>query len=107
MIVSVKRAIDDAGSCLCETVARKDVAFLKRVLMFGTNPNSKNYDRRTPLHIAAAEALHPIVRVHPVVLTGTGIEDAICKKIVAKVGLLLLRIQGNQVTTDKHPCRCI
>ncbi|CAM8995843.1 unnamed protein product [Rhodiola kirilowii] len=56
-------AIDDAGSCLCEAVARKDIAFLKRVLAYGTNPNSKNYDGRTPLHVAAADGLHIIACV--------------------------------------------
>lgn len=56
-------AMEDAGSCLCEAVDRKDIDFLKRVLTFGSNPNSKNYDRRTPLHIAAAEGLEAMVRV--------------------------------------------
>ncbi|KAK9278551.1 hypothetical protein L1049_028122 [Liquidambar formosana] len=49
--------IDDAGSCLCVTVARRDLDFLKRVLANGINPNAKNYDLRTPLHIAASEGL--------------------------------------------------
>lgn len=49
--------IDDAGDFLCKIVARKDLEFLKRVVANGINPNSKNYDHRTPLHIAAAEGL--------------------------------------------------
>ncbi|XP_031279478.1 potassium channel SKOR-like [Pistacia vera] len=49
--------VDDAGDFLCKIVARKDLDLLKRVLAHGTNPNSKNYDHRTPLHIAAAEGL--------------------------------------------------
>ncbi|KAK4488949.1 hypothetical protein RD792_004740 [Penstemon davidsonii] len=51
-------SIDNPGSCLCETVARKDLNFLKRLLANGINPNSKNYDLRTPLHLAASEGLY-------------------------------------------------
>ncbi|KAM7277694.1 hypothetical protein ACFE04_004828 [Oxalis oulophora] len=47
--------IDDAGSFLCITVAKGDLDVLRRVLSYGADPNSKNYDQRTPLHIAARE----------------------------------------------------
>lgn len=50
--------IEDAGSCLCNVVAKKDIQFLKRLLDNGVNPNSKNYDLRTPLHLAASEGLY-------------------------------------------------
>nr|KYP35131.1 Potassium channel GORK [Cajanus cajan]KYP35136.1 Potassium channel GORK [Cajanus cajan] len=39
------------------TVAKKDLDLLKRVLSCGINPNAKNYDHRTPLHIAASQGL--------------------------------------------------
>ncbi|KAI3463566.1 hypothetical protein Pfo_020229 [Paulownia fortunei] len=52
-------SIANAGSCLCEAVARNDMDFLKRLLANGINPNSKNYDLRTPLHLAASEGLYP------------------------------------------------
>ncbi|KAK1263757.1 Potassium channel KOR1 [Acorus gramineus] len=50
-------SIEDAGSRLCSAIARGDSDFLKRVLTFGIDPNAKDYDHRTPLHIAAAEGL--------------------------------------------------
>ncbi|KAL5815414.1 hypothetical protein ACOSQ4_026055 [Xanthoceras sorbifolium] len=55
--------IDDAGGFLCTTVARRELDFLKRVLANGINPNSKNYDHRTPLHIAASEDLYSIAKL--------------------------------------------
>nr|GLL40522.1 potassium channel SKOR-like isoform X3 [Ipomoea trifida] len=50
--------IEDAGSCLCNVVAKKDIQFLRRLLDNGVNPNSKNYDLRTPLHLAASEGFY-------------------------------------------------
>ncbi|KAF9671269.1 hypothetical protein SADUNF_Sadunf12G0029800 [Salix dunnii] len=52
--------IDDAGGFLFTTVAKRDLNLLKRVLANGINPNAKNFDYRTPLHIAASEGLHSI-----------------------------------------------
>lgn len=49
--------IDDVGNFLCTTVAKKELDLLKRILACGINPNAKNYDQRTPLHIAASEGL--------------------------------------------------
>ncbi|KAL8474485.1 hypothetical protein ACS0TY_031082 [Phlomoides rotata] len=51
-------SVDNAGTCLCEAVARRDLGFLRRVLENGINPNSKNYNLQTPLHLAAAEGLY-------------------------------------------------
>lgn len=56
-------SIDDAGSLLCTTVARRDFEFLKRVLAYGINPNAKNYDFRTPLHIATSEGLYSVTNL--------------------------------------------
>lgn len=50
--------IDDAGCFLCMIVAKRDCDLLKRVLANGINPNSRNYDYRTALHVAAAEGLY-------------------------------------------------
>ncbi|XP_038725623.1 potassium channel SKOR-like isoform X2 [Tripterygium wilfordii] len=50
--------IDDDGGFLCTTVARGDLDLLKRVLANGLDPNVKNYDSRTPLHIAASEGFY-------------------------------------------------
>ncbi|KAK3000919.1 hypothetical protein RJ639_022415 [Escallonia herrerae] len=49
--------IDDAGSFLCAVVARGDSEFLKRILANGIDPHSKDYDHRTPLHVAASQGL--------------------------------------------------
>nr|KYP52658.1 Potassium channel GORK [Cajanus cajan] len=38
-------------------VVKKDLDLLKRFLACGINPNAKNYDQRTPLHIAASQGL--------------------------------------------------
>ncbi|KAK9116271.1 hypothetical protein Sjap_015218 [Stephania japonica] len=50
--------IDDGCNCLCLAVAKGDSDFLKRLLSNGVDPNSRDYDRRTPLHIAAVEGLY-------------------------------------------------
>lgn len=50
--------MEDAGNRLCMTVAMRDLNFLKRLLDNGINPNAKNYDSRTPLHLAASEGLY-------------------------------------------------
>ncbi|XP_034707211.1 potassium channel SKOR-like isoform X2 [Vitis riparia] len=50
--------IDDAGGFLCATIARGDSDFLKRILSNGIDPNSKDYDHRTPLHVAASGGLY-------------------------------------------------
>ncbi|KAI9174634.1 hypothetical protein LWI28_020378 [Acer negundo] len=55
--------IDDAGGFLCTTVARRELDLLKRVLANGINPNSKNYDHRTPLHVAASEGLYAMAKL--------------------------------------------
>ncbi|WVZ21948.1 hypothetical protein V8G54_000492 [Vigna mungo] len=56
-------AIEDVGNFLCTTVARKEFDFLKRILACGINPNAKNYDQRTPLHIAASEGFFTMVEL--------------------------------------------
>ncbi|KAG8651588.1 hypothetical protein MANES_06G002600v8 [Manihot esculenta] len=55
--------IDDAGGFLCMAVARRDLGLLKRALANGMNPNAKNFDCRTPLHVAASEGLYPMAKL--------------------------------------------
>ncbi|KAF3552590.1 hypothetical protein DY000_02003544 [Brassica cretica] len=51
-------SIENAGTFLCTVVAKGDSDFLKRLLSNGIDPNSKDYDHRTPLHVAASEGLY-------------------------------------------------
>uniref|UniRef100_A0A1D1XV69 Potassium channel n=1 Tax=Anthurium amnicola TaxID=1678845 RepID=A0A1D1XV69_9ARAE len=53
----------DAGTYLCKVVTDGKVDFLVRLLKNGVDPNSKNYDHRTSLHVAAAEGLHLAVNI--------------------------------------------
>ncbi|KAK6913511.1 Ankyrin repeat [Dillenia turbinata] len=55
--------IDEAGSFLCAAVARGDSDFVKRVLSNGIDPNSKDYDHRAPLHVAASEGLYVMAKL--------------------------------------------
>lgn len=50
--------VKDAGSFLCSAVASGDVEFVKRVVANGMDPNSFDYDHRTPLHVAASQGLY-------------------------------------------------
>lgn len=50
--------LEDAGGYLCKVVAQGKIDLLRRLLRFGIDPNCRNYDRRTPLHVAASEGLH-------------------------------------------------
>ncbi|XP_022869416.1 potassium channel SKOR-like [Olea europaea var. sylvestris] len=55
--------IDNSGSFLCTLVAKGDSDFLRRVLSYGIDPNSKDYDHRTPLHIAASHGLYLMAKL--------------------------------------------
>ncbi|KAF3445171.1 hypothetical protein FNV43_RR14865 [Rhamnella rubrinervis] len=55
--------IDNAGSFLCTAVSRGDSDFLKRILSYGIDPNSKDYDHRTALHVAASEGLYIMAKL--------------------------------------------
>ncbi|XP_057770231.1 potassium channel GORK-like [Salvia miltiorrhiza] len=52
--------VESPGICLCEAVARNELDFVARLLANGMNPNSKNYNLQTPLHVAAAEGLFEV-----------------------------------------------
>ncbi|XP_028791312.1 potassium channel SKOR-like, partial [Neltuma alba] len=56
-------AIEDAGSLLCMTIATKELDLLRKLLAYGINPNSRNYDQRTALHIAASEGLFTVAEM--------------------------------------------
>ncbi|KAJ0233440.1 Cyclic nucleotide-binding domain-containing protein [Hirschfeldia incana] len=49
--------LEDAGNFLCTVVVKNDSDFLRRLLSSGMDPNTEDYDRRTPLHVAASEGL--------------------------------------------------
>lgn len=55
--------IDNVGSFLCQAVVRGDSDFLKRILSHGVDPNTKDYDHRTALHVAASEGLFLMARI--------------------------------------------
>ncbi|XP_009147314.1 potassium channel SKOR isoform X1 [Brassica rapa] len=55
-------SIENAGTFLCTVVAKGDSDFLKRLLNNGIDPNSKDYDQRTPLHVASSEGLYLLAR---------------------------------------------
>ncbi|CAI9276252.1 unnamed protein product [Lactuca saligna] len=55
--------IDDAGWFLCTSVARGDIDYIRRILSNGVDPNSKDYDFRTPLHMAASQGSYIIVNL--------------------------------------------
>ena len=45
----------ELASCMCQAVSRRNHAVLAMYLKAGADPLSRNYDERTPLHVAAAE----------------------------------------------------
>lgn len=55
--------IENAGGVLCTAVTRGDSEYLKRLLSYGVHPNSKDYDQRTPLHVAASEGLYLMAKL--------------------------------------------
>ncbi|OIT37659.1 PREDICTED: potassium channel SKOR-like [Nicotiana attenuata] len=55
--------IQNAGSFLCMLVAKGDTDLLRRLLSNGIDPDSKDYDHRTPLHVAASQGLFAMARL--------------------------------------------
>lgn len=55
--------VKDVGSFLCTAVLGGDVDYLRRILANGIDPNSKDYDYRTPLHVACSQGLYLMAKV--------------------------------------------
>ncbi|CAN8276058.1 unnamed protein product [Cochlearia groenlandica] len=55
--------LEDSGNFLCTTVVKGDSDFLKRLLSSGMNPNTEDYDHRTPLHVASSEGLYLMAKM--------------------------------------------
>ncbi|VAI84824.1 potassium channel KOR1 [Triticum aestivum] len=58
-----KLNLENAGSHLCMAVSKGDSDFVRRALAYGADPDSKDYDHRSPLHIAAAEGLYMMAKM--------------------------------------------
>lgn len=55
--------IENAGSFLCMVIARGDSDLLRRLLSNGVDPNTKDYDQRTPLHVAASQGQYSMAKL--------------------------------------------
>nr|XP_043633868.1 potassium channel SKOR-like [Erigeron canadensis] len=55
--------IKDPGSFLCSYVAKGDIDFIRRILSNGIDPNSIDYDFRTPLHVATSQGSYLIAKL--------------------------------------------
>ncbi|KAM3188840.1 hypothetical protein ACQJBY_067662 [Aegilops geniculata] len=58
-----KLNLENAGSHLCIAVSKGDSDFIRGALAYGSDPDSKDYDHRTPLHIAAAEGFYIMAKL--------------------------------------------
>ncbi|XP_042474517.1 potassium channel KOR1-like [Zingiber officinale] len=58
-----KLNLKDPSSHLCSAVARGDSDFIKRLLAYGIDLNLKDYDSRTPLHVAASVGFYAITKM--------------------------------------------
>jgi hyperpolarization activated cyclic nucleotide-gated potassium channel 4 len=58
-----KLNLENTGSRLCMAVSKGDSEFVQGALAYGADPNSKDYDQRNPLHIAAAEGLYMMAKL--------------------------------------------
>jgi hyperpolarization activated cyclic nucleotide-gated potassium channel 4 len=61
--VGAELGLEDSASVLCNAVFREKADLLQLYLDFGADPNGGDYDLRTPLHIACAEGLLPMVKI--------------------------------------------
>jgi hypothetical protein len=75
---------------------RSGVDLLSRLLRSGVDPNCRNYDQRTPLHVAAAEGLHLVASM----LVGFGADVLAKDRCVAACmhGFSLTRVSEEATT---------
>jgi len=103
--------LDATIADLCQAAAKGDVASMREFVKQGVDPNTGDYDKRTPMHLAASEGLLKVVqflldeggaKVSPVDRWGgTPLDDAIRHKKYDVVELLLARggISGRGAAT--------
>ncbi|PHU14558.1 Potassium channel GORK [Capsicum chinense] len=60
--------IENAGSFLCMAIGKGDSDLLQRLLSNGVDPNTKDYDHRTPLYVAATQGQYSMAKL----FLGTG-----------------------------------
>ncbi|GKF74532.1 potassium channel SKOR-like protein isoform X2, partial [Tanacetum coccineum] len=48
---------------LVSYVLRGDIDFIRRIIANGIDPNSKDYDFRTPLHVATSQGFYVIAKL--------------------------------------------
>lgn len=53
----------DSGSLLCHVAASGNIPFMTSLLKFNLDVNAADYDRRTPMHLAASKGLSNVVEV--------------------------------------------
>ncbi|EKX36083.1 hypothetical protein GUITHDRAFT_39974, partial [Guillardia theta CCMP2712] len=58
-----KLMLDDPAAAMCDYASRGDVENLRILLSNRVDPNLGDYDRRTPLHLAAAEGNDRVVEL--------------------------------------------
>ena len=58
-----KLNLENAGIHLCMAVSKRETDFIRGALAYGADPNSKDYDHRHPLHIAASEGLYIMAKL--------------------------------------------
>ncbi|XP_047270912.1 potassium channel KOR1-like isoform X3 [Capsicum annuum] len=61
-------SIENTGSFLCMAIAKGDSDLLQRLLSTGVDPNTKDYDQRTPLYVAATQGQYSMAKL----FLGTG-----------------------------------
>lgn len=88
--------LEDAGGYVCRVVTDGKVDLLSRLLRSGVDPNCRNYDQRTPLHVAAAEGLHLVASM----LVGFGADVLAKDRCVAACmhGFSLTRVSEEATT---------
>lgn len=55
--------LKNAGSSLSTIVLSGDVEVLRRMITNGVDPNSRDYDLRTPLHVACSQGLYLMAKL--------------------------------------------